>query len=346
MLSPRDLRYRFNARYSNHVILLVQYLLARINMDFVQWMVANGLSNSSADNCDGVCKGWNTVWLRDAYATTSQIHHSIKLPYVHKFLRPIGLAAVFVLQGCAAQQGSLNPNLDADAKTDVTVQVCLPFKRVYFNDIVLERLENHPLFTEYSPQELALAPKTIRRVANSSDPRAIHEYGIGFGEVLNREGVLSDGGGFMSLQDSTIADQPVYEQGYGYPARNYIAMHVRLPANDTQSQVTYWFELPKYVPSDKFSDWFKSISMEPEDQRLPGWWKLTHGQGLTMYPVPTDSPRMRVTLMPLRAKHKDPTIDTLPALTTARIKFKTPTSDKQFVYEFVPASKGAIPACD
>lgn len=235
-----------------------------------------------------------------------------------------------------------------DANTEVQIQVCLPTKRVYFNDLELDRLENHPLFTKYSQQQLELAPKTIRRVATSSDTRTIHAYGINFGEVLIRSRQFSDVSGFMPLKDSTVADQPVYEQRYGHPAQNYIAMHIRLPDQEKspEGSVTYWFRLPKTIPDDGFTSWFNPVSMEPGGERFPIWWKLTHGGDMAIYPVSADPPKMRVTLLKRHAEHNDPTNDTLPALTTARMKYKTATSGQQFVYEFVPKPNEAIPACD
>jgi hypothetical protein len=272
--------------------------------------------------------------------------HSIKMPTIRRLCRFIGLTIIMVLQGCSTNPKSVDALSGANA--EVRVQVCLPAKRIYFNDLVLERLENHPLFTKYSQQQLELAPKVIRRVADSSDSRAIHAYGISFGEVLIRDGQFSDGVGFVPIQDSTVANQPVYERGYGYPASNYVAIHVRLPQTEmgAKGRVTYWFVLPKNIPNNGFTPWFKAISMEPEGQRPPLWWKLTHGGDLAIYPVSADSPMMRVSLMQRHTKHDDPTIDTLPALTTARLKYKTATSDQQFVYEFVPKATEAIPVCE
>ena len=272
--------------------------------------------------------------------------HSIKMPTIRRILRFIGLSTLVALQGC-----STNPRtagIQSDATAEVRVQVCLPAKRIYFTDLVLDRLENHPLFTKYTAQQLELAPKAIRRVADSSDSRAIHAYGVSFGEVLFREGQFSDGAGFMPIQDSTVANQPVYERGYGYPASNYVALHVRVPETEmgAEGRVTYWFVLPKNIPNDRFTPWFNAISMEPEGQRTPLWWKLTHGGDLAIYPVSTDSPKMRVSVTQRLTKHDDPTIDTLPALTSARMKYKTATSDKQFVYEFVPKATEVVPVCE
>lgn len=266
----------------------------------------------------------------------------------------LGLSVFMALQGCSTKLAVWSSDTPSDANAEVWIQVCLPTKRIYFNDLELDQLENHPLFTKYSQQQLELAPKTVRRVAASNDPRVtgdsrvINDYGIGFGEVLIRSGQFSNGSGFMPLKDSTVANQPVYEQGYGYPAQNYVAMHVRLPdlEKGVKDHVTYWFKLPKTISTDSFTDWFNPISMENEQtrgsERLPIWWKLTHGGELPIYPVSADAPKMRITLLRHHTEHNDPTSDSLPALTTARMKYRTATS----VYEFVPKANEAISKCD
>jgi hypothetical protein len=263
------------------------------------------------------------------------------------------------LLSCSMNGTAQSPNASSNADIEVRIQVCIPTKRIYFDDVRLERLENHPQFTRYSEQQLELAPKTIRRAAPSSDPRVtgdpsvIRNYGINFGEVLNRSGLYSDGSGFMPLRDSTTADQPVYEKGYGYPAKNYVAMHVRIPEGDMGQGArvpTYWFRLPGTIPADGFSDWFPPASMESGSttgsSSTPVWYRLTHGGDLPIYPVSADAPKMRVTLLRQKPTHNDPTTDFLPALTTARLRLRTATSGPQFVYEFVSKTNEVVPKCD
>ncbi len=236
----------------------------------------------------------------------------------------------------------------SDVNLEVRIQICLPTKRIYFNDIELDRLENHPQFTKYSPEQLELAPKSIRRVASSIDPNALRTYGINYGEVLLRSGRYSDGSGFMPLRGSTVANQPVFELGYGYPANAYIAVHVRIPEPDQgpEGRVIYWFKLPSVVPTDSFSTWLSPVSMEPDGRLRPIWFRLTHGEDMEVFPVSALPQKMRVSLGKRNDAHNDPTNDTLPALTTARMKYKTTTSSQQFVYEFVAKANEPIPACD
>ena len=204
------------------------------------------------------------------------------------------------------------------------------------------------------------APNTIRRVATAADPRVandskvIRSYGVSFGEVLNRSGVSSAGHGFMPVRDSTVANQPVYENGFPTNTRaSYIAVSVRLPEVDKALAAlapTYWFKLPDAIAVDSFSGWYSPASMETASSRNSsgvGWWhRLVHGGDLPVQSVPDDAPKMRFSLVKRRAAQNDPTSDTLPALTTARLTLRTPTSGPEFVYEFVAKTNETIPSCD
>lgn len=265
---------------------------------------------------------------------------------VREINRYFALSLFIALQAFSTSQR--NSDVQVNANKVIRVQICLPKSRVYFNEIVLERLENHPQLTNYSLQQLELAPKIIRRVAYSSDPMAIKVYGIGFGEVLVQDGIFSQLSGFVGLQDSTVANQSIYEPGYRYPASEYIAMDAHLPKTEREAgnEVAYWFVLPKSIPETGFTDWFIPISMEAKNHQAGLGWRLVHGGKLEIYPVSIDPPKMRVSLMERYVKHIDPLSDVLPALTTARIKYRTAASSQQFAYEFVPKSSAEIPACD
>lgn len=239
----------------------------------------------------------------------------------------------------------------SDVNAELRLQVCVPTKRIYFNDMQLDPLENHPQFTRYSQEELALAPKTIRRVAPSNDPRVANDpsvdrdYVISFGEVRRigerRDVQYSAGSGWMPLRDSTIADQPVYEKRFMHSAREYVAVSVRLPGPDMP---TYWFRLPKNIAFESFSGWLPPASMESDraarsDESI--WYRLTRGADLPIYPVSGEPPKIRVALRKGREKNDDPTTDSLPALTTARMRNRAAN-----VYEFVPKAVEAISKCD
>ncbi|MDR3578746.1 MAG: hypothetical protein P4L44_02160 [Oryzomonas sp.] len=261
----------------------------------------------------------------------------------------LGLSVTLFLQGCSTKLVGRSSNTPSDAYADVRIQVCLPSKRIYFNDLELDQLENHPSFTKYSQQQLELAPKIVRRVASSSNPRVIndsrviHVYGIRIREVLSQRGLFSWNSGFMPLKDSTILDQPVYEKEYGHPTQDYVAISVS--ENGPEGTVEYWFKLPKRISTDSFTDWLDPVSMETDKtrsgDRFDIAFKLTHGIEMPIYPVSEDSPKMRVTLYRHHTEHNDPTSDSLPALTTARMKYRNAG-----VYEFVPKTNEEIPKCD
>lgn len=257
----------------------------------------------------------------------------------------IVLFGVITAQGCATTEQFNRSRVGA---TDhVRIQICLPTKIVKFDAIVLDRLENHPNYTHYSAQQLDLAPKTVRRLAPSSDPRAIKSISIPFEEVRNRSGIFSQGGGSISLRDSTMADQPVFEAGHTFPAKDYIAFNVNAPdpRPAATGRVNYWYVLPKDIPVGVFSKWLKPVAMELEGQKTSIGWTLVHGGKLLTSPVIGDPPRMRASLAELPKHGLNPRTDELPALTTARKKFRKPDSGPDFVYEFVEQSEGVIPDC-
>ncbi|SFU32221.1 hypothetical protein SAMN05216350_101311 [Polaromonas sp. YR568] len=265
-----------------------------------------------------------------------------------------GVLVLITALGYSTNVASQGSATQAKAEQEVRIQVCVPSKRIYFNDLELDQLENHPNFTRYSKQQLELAPKTIRRVAPiddprvMNDPRAVKSYGINFAEALNRAGGFSMSSGFMPVEDSTISGQPVYEKGYGFPAKNYIAIRVALLNADVQSGTTsptFWFKLPSTISADKFSDWLPPVSTESEPSSSQFWYGLSNGKDLPIQAIPANAPKIRVSLRKSRQPHTDPATDFLPALTTARLKLRTATSGSQFVYEFVAKTNEVIPDC-
>ena len=65
---------------------------------------------------------------------------------------------------------------------------------------------------------------------------------------------------------------------------------------------------------------------------------------MPIYPLSAPPLKMRAMLVKRYIAHDDPTSDYLPALTTARTKYKA--RDPQALHEFLPESRVAIPKCD
>lgn len=250
----------------------------------------------------------------------------------------IALSSLLAAGGCATGTRYQGPG--SSAENALRVQVCLPDKRVHFSDFAVERLENHPTFTRYTSQQLAMAPTVIRRVAASADPRTIQDYVVRLGDVRNNQGIKSEGSGSISLADSTVSDQPVFDSGARHPTRDYVALKV------AAGNVFFWYKLPREIAVGRFSPWFAASSMEQSGSRPGIGLKLLRGGGIDMTPVAPGAPKMRVTLVKPGDKHLDPKADYLPALTTARLRYRTEKDGSQFVYEFVPKSEETIPACD
>ena len=96
-------------------------------------------------------------------------------------LKPQLVIAVLTVLGVSACSNKRMHISKLDPNTFVQYQICLPNKKVYFKDIVLHSLENHPNFTQYTEEELKFAPKTVRRVIRKGDAGEIKENWIPFG---------------------------------------------------------------------------------------------------------------------------------------------------------------------
>ncbi|MES1189807.1 MAG: hypothetical protein ABUS47_01885 [Steroidobacter sp.] len=242
---------------------------------------------------------------------------------------------------------------EALSRPNVVVQVCLPRKRIYYDTIELDRVDNHPIFTKYSESELNFAPKTIRRVATPDDPRVINEpmstrtLWIGFTSVERQNNNFSSLGSTLAIENSTIADQPIYQINLLPPAKSYVGLEVNLQL-ENKDTMHYWFKLPKTVSISEFSDWFAPVSMETDRQAHETYSifsELLRSHDMPIYTVSDDPPKMRVRLMQID-KHENSSVDYLPALTSAKKKFQTPDSNMGFFYEFVPPSTELVPRCN
>ena len=255
---------------------------------------------------------------------------------------------MLILNGCNTAERA-NP-WNANSSKHVRIQVCLPTKAVKFEDVVLDRLENHPTSPPrpYSRAELETAPKTVRRMVPSESPGAIDNPFLPYEEVRKNSGLFSAGGGPISLRDSTITGQPVYEEDFTQPVNELVAFAVGIRGSETKDgeALQYWYTLPREIPVKVFSGWLAPISMIPPGYRPPPSFTLTHGGKLPILPVIGDTPKMRVSLVEPPTYQRSPANDFLPALYTARKNFKSNDSGRFFVYEFVEKSNEAIPACE
>ncbi len=237
----------------------------------------------------------------------------------------------------------------------VVVQVCIPNKRIYFDTIHVENVKNHPI-TKYSSQELALAPKTIRRVASFSDtrlakdPRGTREVSIPFTDVTRNRFVASTSSSHIAIADSTTSGQPIYEIRLMTPASDYVGLEVVLPKEGHEGNKNnhYWFKLPSSISKKEFSGWYSPASMESgmsTNESLSVERETISGRKMPIYPVDKYSPKMRV-ILKLRERHDNPVNDYLPAITTAKNKFEKPNITSEFFKEFVPQENENVPSCN
>lgn len=250
----------------------------------------------------------------------------------------LGLGFIAALQGCVA--GLQGARAWRGERSNVRLQVCLPTRVVEFDEIVLDRLRNHPLWA-YPEAELALAPRTVRRVKPSADARTAARLLLRYEEVFNDSPGLS--AGVLSLRDSTVHGQPVFDKGSPDRGSTASAMGITLPSPD--NGVTYWFVYPHDIPADGFSAWMEPASMIPVGHKSDPALALMARRQLPSYPVSRDAPKMRYARVPRPSPQRDAATDSLPALYTAREKFKLPDSSLTYAYEFVEQAGQPIPAC-
>lgn len=229
----------------------------------------------------------------------------------------------------------------------VVVQICRPTKRIAFEDLAIDIVEQPPYRT-YTPDELSIVPRVIRQVVDSKDPTATKQYIIGYGEVLNRDGIRSASGGTIQLFGNTVQDQPVYAKT-GYRLRDYIAIRVSVRDNEysLEPPVDYWFRVPNSLRFDQYTDWIAPISKDDaairNRQRSSTSVKLANEQRMDTYSVTSGAPRIRFRLE-IPAK-PDPKTDFYPAIVSAILKDYPTPGVGTGRYRFVPKSGDEIPGC-
>lgn len=230
----------------------------------------------------------------------------------------------------------------------VVVQVCRPTKKIVFEDLAVDIVERPPNKT-YTPDDLSLVPRVIRQAVASEDPRATTQYVIGYGDVLNRDGVHSASSGTIKLFGSTVQNQPVYEKKTSNRLHDYIAIQVSVNDNEDSQEpwVHYWFKIPNSLPSSQFTNWIGPISQEDatirNQQRSSTAVKLANEKQMETYPVTSGAPRIRFRLE--TPGKRDPKTDFYPAIVSAILKYYPTPGIGTGRYRFVPKSSDEIPGC-
>lgn len=82
---------------------------------------------------------------------------------------------------------------------------------------------------------------------------------LGFGEVLNRDAILSASANHISLLSNSEKNQPIYEKE-GHRLKDTIELEVSTEVNG--EFVSYWCTPLREIPIGQFSNWQEPISQE------------------------------------------------------------------------------------
>jgi hypothetical protein len=254
----------------------------------------------------------------------------------------------------------------ADPKAPrLAVQVCLPDKTAYFDDLTVDvsamptdlsvqaraqmyrdaRSHTTNLIADQSangPREL----EAIRQWITPSSSVEVSSPGLSFGKVSNSKGIVSDSGNFAELADSTESNQAIYSAFTFTRLSDVVAIHIDVQTSGARK--TYWFKPPATLKADGYSAWLTPISEEGPMERartFQAFWLLTHGKEMPMYQVHENAPRIRYFHISEEQywKLKQDGRRAIDAVKLQRLHDDLPI-DNQHIY-LLPAKHATVPSC-
>lgn len=248
----------------------------------------------------------------------------------------------------------------------IIVQVCLPDKTVSFEDVEVdltgtptaktmreERAANGYRETGDSRNTVPITEPqidpnraTVRRWVPGSGAGQLKRSFLGFGEVLNQDGILSASGDHIYLWSNSEEDQPIYEKD-GHRLNDTIALEVSGEVNG--EFVTYWYKPPRAIPMEQFSNWQEPISQETKEDiersRNPTFWNLTHGREMEVRPVTGNAPKIRYRLMTVEEYYDQYRFWKRAQKAVGEKFYRGVVGEEREKRHFVPKFLSAIPGC-
>lgn len=263
------------------------------------------------------------------------------------------------------QKNTWSPVIPRD-EIRIIVQVCLPDRTVSFEDVEID-LKGMPKVETMREERAAngyheagesrttipiTEPQvdpdrvTVRRWIPGSGVGQLQRSFLGFGEVLNQDGILSASGDHISLWSSSERNQPVYEKE-GHRLKDTIALDVSADVNG--EFVTYWYKPPREIPTGQFSNWQEPISQETkkdiEHSRNPTFWNLTHGREMEIHPVIGNAPKIRYRLMAVEEYYDQYRFWNQAQKAVGERFYRGVVGEEREKRHFVPRILGVIPEC-
>ena len=240
------------------------------------------------------------------------MNSSKKITWVVLF---VVLGTLFGCGGVPMQPDAFQVYLTDPTVPRIAYQICLPEKKVIF-DVIKVDVTDIPLGQsldarramnayvnaggQYPPKRMpgsTVNIETARRWQMSASADNIKYPFVPVENIDNTAGVRSAGGEVIYLADSTENDEPVF-WGFSH-ARLGDLTGVSVRAGSS-AQSTYWFIPPKSIPKGRYTEWMVPVSEESALQRSNGkstWWQIVHGREMPIYPVTSNAPRIRYTLI-------------------------------------------------
>lgn len=246
------------------------------------------------------------------------------------------------------------------------VQVCLPDSAASFEDVEVDLAgipnvktmreeraangypESGDIRTTVPVTEQQIDPNrvTVRRWIPGSGVGQLKRSFLGFGEVLNRDGMLSASANHISLWSNTEKGQPIYEK-QGHRLSDTIALDVSVEVNG--QFVTYWYKPPGEVPVGQFSNWQEPISQETKEDkeraRYPTFWNLTHGRDMEIRPITGNAPKIRYRQMTVEEYYDQYRFWKRAQKAVGERFYRGVVGEEREKRHFVPRLLGTIPGC-
>jgi hypothetical protein len=248
----------------------------------------------------------------------------------------------------------------------IVVQVCLPDKTVLFEDVELDLIGFSKVKTMREERAANgysetgdirnTAPITVPQidpdrvtirhwVPGSVDGQLKRSF-LGFGDVLNQDGILSAGSFHISLWNNSEKSQPIYET-HAHRLNDTIALYVS--AEVSGQLVKYWYKPPSELPTGQFSNWQEPISQETKEDRdlsrNPTFWNLTHGMEMEIHPVAGNAPKIRYQLMSVEEYFDQYRYWNRAQKAVGEKFYRGIVGEEREKRHFVPRVLGAIPGC-
>jgi hypothetical protein len=213
-------------------------------------------------------------------------------------MRILSLASFGLLAMLHLTQSAIAGENEDLLKHPVIVQVCLPDKKVVFENVQIDLSDISP-----SPNSSAQSYNTWYtflpkdRVKDRSDVVNVRKWissqesdGTWYdgltGMFVDR---ASAGSADFRLMGNTTIGQPVYDYDWHRPPVDLRGLEVIVLSNvpnSARNPIHYWFKLSTDVPHDAFSAWQIPISQETDaDRGGETWFKLLNNKKIDIHPV-------------------------------------------------------------